>query len=98
MPVFRRCVADRLLSGAGQNFLGDCSQKGKCKKAKYFAVVLNSGRARESYHCQTAVRWMPRERNTIAVARRTSQTIGLLSSLEHLLLNLEAMGYPVFPA
>jgi len=62
-------VADRLLSGAGQNFLGDCSQKGKCEKAKYFAVVLDSGRARESYSCETAFAGCHTSVNTIALAR-----------------------------
>ena len=41
--VFRRCVADRRLSGVEQNFSARYSRKGKCEKAQYFAISHDRG-------------------------------------------------------
>jgi hypothetical protein len=44
--VFRRCAADRRLSGVEQNFSARCSRKGKCEKAQYFAISHDRVRVR----------------------------------------------------
>src|SRR5580700_11475583 len=70
--VFRRCAADRRLSGVEQNFAACCSQKGKCVKAQYFAIFHDRGPGTKRVVTTTPCSLDATPGSTFAAARRTN--------------------------
>ena len=94
--VFRRCAADRRLSGVEQNFAACCSQKGKCVKAQYFAIFHDRGPGTKRVVTTTPCSLDATPGSTFAAARRTNPTSDALSLAEHRGLNPETAKWPCF--
>src|ERR1700691_488581 len=70
--LFRRCVADRRLSGVERNFSARYSRKGKCEKAQSFAISHDRGPGTKRVVTAKPSSLDATPASTIAAGRRTN--------------------------
>src|ERR1700722_10770681 len=88
--LFRRCVADRRLSGVERNFSARYSRERKCEKAQSFAISHDRGPGTKRVVTAKPSSLDATPASTIVAGRRANPARGALSPTWHHRLNPEA--------